>query len=71
MIANTKRLKEFEQSFQRVENLTLDQKLRILDGMYRIARRMGHFAPEDILEGIQEKTAIAAALHSLVRTTPR
>ena len=53
------------------DNLTLDQKYAILDGLYREALLLGHFTKEDILLGIEDDIRLAALLHLNVRITPR
>jgi hypothetical protein len=71
MVTNPDRLEKFERSFQRAEDLPLQKKLSLLDGMYNLAREYGHFSTDKPLEGIETVVRLAASLHSLVRTTPR
>jgi len=71
MVTNPQQLEELDRSLQRVEDLPLDKKFALLEGMYRLARELGQFTPDRSLEGIQHDIQLAAILHTLVRTTPR
>jgi len=71
MVMNPQMLEAFERDLQRTQNLTLEQKYALLDGMYDLAARLGHFTPERALEGIDGTIQLAKALNSLVSRTPR
>jgi len=70
-ITNPSYLDELVASFEYKENLSFEQKLTLLDGMYRLAQRYGQFSAERALEGIEHDIELAARLNSLVRTTSR
>jgi len=53
--------------YERSHPLTLKQKYRLLDGMYDLAKRFGHFRPENAMEGIENKIEIARILNGKVR----
>jgi hypothetical protein len=69
VVTNPHILEAFERELQRSEILTLSEKYAQLDGMYILAFRLGHFAPERALEGLDETIQFAKALNSLVPGT--
>lgn len=71
MVTNSHILEAFEREFQRSEILSLSEKYALLDGMYDLALRLGHFTPERALEGLDETIQFAKALNSLVSKTPQ
>ncbi len=66
MITRPDILERFERDLQRKEHLTLYEKLALLDGMYELAVKLGHFRRENALEGIEFDIQLAARLNSLV-----
>lgn len=70
MIKNYDEVRKFEEQFLREENLTVKQRFAILDGLYQLAVRFGHFRQEDILEGIENDVWLAKALNTDVRIPP-
>lgn len=71
MVTNHHILQVFERELQRSEVLTLNEKYALLDGMYDLARHLGHFSSEHALDGIEQKIQLAKALNSIVSRTPR
>ena len=61
-------------SFKRLslakEQLSLDEKYRILESLYDEACTLGSFRKEDILLGLEDDIRLAAALNSHVSRTP-
>ncbi|MBS1272556.1 MAG: hypothetical protein MAGBODY4_01702 [Candidatus Marinimicrobia bacterium] len=52
-----------------IPELTLEQKLDLMDAMYQLSVELGKFPPEDPLEGIETKIELARIINS-VSTTP-
>jgi len=71
MITNPELVRQFEDEYLRKEELTAQQRFAILEGVYRLAVKAGHFRPEQILDGIENDIALAKALNSDVRIPPR
>lgn len=63
MIQNAKIFYEWENRWIANDRLMLEQKFRILNGMYEEARSLGVFPPKDPLEGIDHKIYFARALN--------
>jgi len=53
------------------EKLTLDEKYRILEALYKEARSLGCFGEGDLLLGLQDDIRLAAALNANVSKPPR
>ena len=70
MIRRTPRLDAFERA-QLSQPLTLEQKVRLYDGMFEEARQLGIFPLADPLEGIEEDIHRARIFRSLPRRTSR
>jgi hypothetical protein len=71
MIKNYDEVRRMEEQFLREENLSVEQRFAILEGLYRLAKRFGHFKQEDIMEGIENDIWLAKALNADVRVPPR
>lgn len=71
MITNYDEVRKFEEQFLRDETLSVSQRFALLDGLYAMAVRFGHFKQEDILEGIENDIWLAKALNADVRIPPR
>ncbi len=71
MIKNYDEVRKFEEQFLSEENLTVKQRFAILEGLYKLAVRFGHFKQEDIMEGIENDIWLAKALNTDVRIPPR
>jgi len=65
MITNPQILEAFEREVQRSENLTFAQKLALLESMYELARRFGHFRSDRILDRIDHKIRVARAINTV------
>ncbi len=63
MVTNPHILEAFERDLQRTQNLTLEEKYALLDGMYELAVRLGHFTSDRALEGIENTIQLAKALN--------
>lgn len=68
MIRDARLFEEWESKWLAEHPLDLEAKLRLLDGMYELARQMGAFPPKDPLEGIDVDIRLARALN--VRPDP-
>ena len=64
MLRRTPRLEDFERQQRRVP-LTLEQKLRIFDGLLEEARQLGVFPLQDPLDGIDEDIRRARTFRDL------
>jgi hypothetical protein len=71
VIKNPEEVRRFEEQYQLKENLSVHQRFEILDGLYEIAVRFGHFKQDDILDGIENDIWLAKALNTDVRIPPR
>jgi hypothetical protein len=71
VIKNPDEVRRFEEQYLREENLSVQQRFAILDGLYELAVLFGHFKQEDIMEGIENDIWLAKALNTDVRIPPR
>ena len=71
MITNPHILEAFEQEIRRTENLTLAQKFSLLDGMYELACKFGHFRPDRDVHDIDHTVRLARIINSIVHENPR
>ena len=71
MITNPELVSQSELEYLRNEELTVQQRFAILEGLYQLAVKAGHFRPGQILDGIENDIALARALNSDVRIPPR
>jgi hypothetical protein len=69
MIRDVQRWQEFENAWIASHPADHAENLRIVDGMYQLARTFGHFTAEDALEGLENTIRLAAILHHRVRNT--
>jgi len=67
MVTNPHLLDAFEREITRTNSLTLNQRFRILDGMYELARIFGHFRQDRVLEGIEHDIEMAKILNENVQ----
>jgi hypothetical protein len=67
MVTNPHLLDAFEREITRTNSLTLNQRFRILDGMYELARTFGHFSHDRVLEGIEHDIEMAKILNEYVQ----
>jgi hypothetical protein len=68
MIRDAARWEAFERDFASQQQLDHAEKLRLLDGMYDLARKLGKFTAEDALDGLENTIHLAAVLHHVRRT---
>lgn len=52
------------------QDLSLDEKYRILDALYEEARLFGHFDARDMLLGLEDDVRLAAMLNANVSDPP-
>ncbi len=69
MIRNTDCWREFEAAWIASRKPDFAANLRIVDGMYHFARKMGKFTAADARDGLDKTIKLAAVLHH-VRGTP-
>ncbi len=67
MITNPDLLADWEAQQQASDNLTFEQKRRLVEAMYQLARQQGHFTSEDMLEGLEATLAMATYMSANVR----
>ncbi len=68
MIKDKKLWEKFEVEFTRNENLTIEQKFKILEAMLEEAKSFGVWPPKDPLEGIEVDIKLARAINAIQRT---
>ena len=68
MIKDKKIWQKFEAEFTRNENLTIEQKFKILEAMLEEAKSLGVWPPKDPLEGIEVDIKLAKAINAIQRT---
>ena len=68
MIRDVERWREFEAAWVASQKPDHAENLRLVDGMYQLARSLGKFTAEDALEGIEKNIRLAAVLHHVRRT---
>ena len=69
MIRNVQRWREFENAWVASQKPDFAENLRLVEGMYQLAREMGRFTAEDALDGIEKNIRLAAVLHHVQRTS--
>jgi hypothetical protein len=50
------------------QKLDYAENLRLVDGMYDLARKLGRFTAEDALDGIEKTIRVARAINCVRRT---
>ncbi len=68
MIRNVQRWREFENAWVASQKPDFAENLRLVEGMYQLARELGRFTAEDALDGIEKNIRLAAVLHHVQRT---
>jgi hypothetical protein len=63
MIKNSQILEAFERESFSKENLTLEKKYAILEGMYEFARQLDQLEKETLLDGVEADIELARMLH--------
>ncbi len=67
MIKNPEVFRRFEEQWIASQKPDLAENLRILDGMYQLARKLGHFSGSNPLEGIEKNIRVASILNRVRR----
>jgi len=65
MIRDEKRWRQFERELARRQDLTIEQKYKILNALLQEAINLGVFPPKDPLEGIETKIKVAKIINGL------
>ena len=68
MIRDTARWRAFEEAWVSSRKPDYAENLRLVEGMYQLARTLGRFTAEDALDGIEKNIRLAAVLHHVQRT---
>lgn len=69
MIQDVRQWREFENAWIASHKPDFEENIRLVDGMYELARSMGKFTAADALEGLEKNIRLASILHH-VRDTP-
>jgi len=67
MITDPGILASWESEEQAADSLTFEQKRRLVEGMYQLARQFGHFTVSDMLEGLDSTLTMASHMSANVR----
>jgi hypothetical protein len=68
MIQDIQRWQAFENDLISKQKPNYAENLRLVDGMYDLARKLGKFTAEDALDGLDNTIHLAAILHHVRRT---
>jgi hypothetical protein len=68
MIRDAARWQAFEHELIAKQKLDFAENLRLVDGMYDLARKLGKFTAEDALDGIEKTIRVARAINCVRRT---
>jgi hypothetical protein len=68
MIRDVQRWRDFENDLIAKQKLDYADNLRLVDGTYELARKLGRFTAEDALEGIEKTIRVAKAINCVRRT---
>lgn len=69
MIRDVARWEAFERDLISKQKLDYAENLRLVDGMYDLARKLGRFTIEDARDGLENTIHLAAILHCVRRTS--
>jgi hypothetical protein len=69
MIKNSEIFQQFEDKWIAGQKADFAENLRILDGMYELARKLGHFCGSNPLEGIEKNIRIASILNRVRKSS--
>ena len=69
MVKNTSRLKEFEDKTMRQNKPDVWRNLQLVDSLYKEARDLSVFPPQDLLEGLEIDIKIAKVINSVPKTS--
>lgn len=68
MIRDQERWRAFEAAWTASHPTDYAENLRLVDGMYQLARALGKFTADDALDGIEDTIRLASLLHRVRRT---
>ena len=68
MIRDITRWEAFERDLISKQKVDYAENLRLVDGMYELARKLGKFTAEDALDGIEKTIRVAKAINCVRRT---
>ncbi len=66
MITNPILLATWKAQEEAADTLSFEQKRRLVEAMYQLARHLGHFTDKDMLEGLETKLKLATYLNAHV-----
>jgi hypothetical protein len=69
MMKNPEIFRQFEDKWNAGQKADFAENLRILDGMYELARKLGHFSGANPLEGIEKNIRIASILNRVRKSS--
>ena len=69
MLRDARKFQEFEDRLVASEDRGYVSNLRILNGLYEYARRMGAFPPQEPLDGLDVDIYLARTLNSVRKIT--
>lgn len=65
MIKNPEYLKKFEDEQTANDDMTLEQKLKLLNSIYKYAVKLGTLPPDDLLEGLDTDIKVAKIINGI------
>ena len=65
MIKNPEYLKKFEDEQTANDDMTLEQKLKLLNSIYKFAVKLGTLPPDDLLEGLDNDIKVAKIVNGI------
>ena len=65
MIKDPEYLKKFEDEQTANDDMTLEQKLKLLNSIYKYAVKLGTLPPDDLLEGLDNDIKVAKIINGI------
>ncbi len=65
MIKDPEYLKKFEDEQTAKDDMTLEQKLKLLNSIYKFAIKLGTLPPDDLLEGLDTDIKVAKIINGI------
>ena len=65
MIKDPEYLKKFEDEQTANDDMTLEQKLKLLNSIYKFAIKLGTLPPDDLLEGLDTDIKVAKIINGI------
>ncbi len=65
MVKNAKFLQDFEDEQTAKDDMTLEQKLSLLNSLYKYALKLGTLPPDNPLEGIEDDIKLAKIINGV------